>query len=176
MDDDEISCPVPQTALSGRPSDTLYCHMFVRMMQLSSKAKKLLSSARALKQSPEQFIEVVANLNKELDDLKRFSKNHFCLDNTIDSCKLPEGMTLRQAQSLQSYYFCLALDVNTPIAYPWSATSVYARENLHAAIQVESSLNTVARVSRSAILATRQLRVDASCSSLYVLTEYRPSE
>lgn len=144
-------------------------------MQLSSKAKKLLSSARAQKQSPEQLIEAVANLNKDLDDLKRLTQDHFCLDAPPENRRLPEGMTMRQAQALQSYYICLVFDVNTPIAYPWSPTSIYARQNLHAAIQVESSLSTVARMSRSAILATRQIRVDASCSSLYVLTKSRPS-
>jgi hypothetical protein len=80
MDDDEISCQVPESALSGRPGDTIYCHILIEMMQLCSTAKKRLSSARALRQTPDQQMETVRDLNKELDELKRSTQNKYCLD------------------------------------------------------------------------------------------------
>jgi hypothetical protein len=165
MEDDEISCEVPQSALSGQEGDTMYCQILIELMLQSSTAKKRLSSARALRQTPSQLIETVRDLNKELDELKRAVQNKICLDGPLEVSKLPKGITLRQAQSLQSHYFCIVLDINTPVAHPWSCISSYAKQDMIASTQLEKSCNAVAQASRSAILATREIRVDASCSA-----------
>lgn len=149
----------------GRPGDTIYCHILIEMMQLCSTAKKSLSSARAaLRQTPDQLIETVRDLNKELDELKRSTQNKLCLDGSAS--QLPKGITLRQAQSLQFHYFSPVLDINTPSTYPWSGIYTYAKKDRAAFAQVETSCNAVAHASRSTILATRQIRIDASCSAL----------
>ncbi|KAJ9610300.1 hypothetical protein H2200_005077 [Cladophialophora chaetospira] len=169
MDDDEISCQTPENASSGRPGDTIYCHMLIKLMQLSSTAKKRLSSARGLRQTPEQLIETVHDLGAKLDELKSSTQHQFCLDGPLEVSQLPNDLTLRQAQSLQYHYFCLVLDINTPLAYPWSGICTYAKHNKSAFDQIKISLNLVAEASRSAILATRQIRIDASCSALLPL-------
>jgi hypothetical protein len=135
------------------------------MMQLYSTAKKSLSSARAaLRQTPDQLIETVRDLNKELDELKRSTQNKLCLDG-LASCQRV-SITLRHAQSLQFHYFSPVLDINTPSTYPWSGVYTYAKKDRAAFAQVETSCNAVAHASRSTILATRQIRIDASCSAL----------
>lgn len=166
MDDDEISCQVPLSALNGRSSDTFYCHTLIKMMQLASTAKKRLSSARALRQTTEQLIKTVRKLRKDLADFKCSVQQRMCLDGALDASELPAGLTLREAQSLQAHYFCLVLDVNTPLTYPWSGISTYLADNAAAACQVEASRNEVAHASRSAILATRQVQIDCNCSAL----------
>lgn len=166
MDDDEVSCQVPQNALSGRKGDTLYCHIMIKMMRLLSTSRKRLSSARALKQTPDQLIETVGILNKDLEELKLSTQKDLSIDGPLDSFQLPNNITLRQAQSLQSNYFSLALDINTPLAYPWSSVWSYAKQHTNAFAQIEASWNAVAQTSRAAILATRQIRVDGTCSTL----------
>ncbi|KAF2101307.1 hypothetical protein NA57DRAFT_72748 [Rhizodiscina lignyota] len=131
MDDDEISCHVPQSASNKQHSSTVYCHILIKLMQLSSNAKKRLSSARALRQPPDQLIENVRDLNKGLHELKCSVQHEFSLDNPLEISQLPHD-TAASAQS-------------------------------------DASLNAVAQASRSAILATRQIRVDASCSALIAL-------
>ena len=166
MDDDEISCQAPQTSLNECPGKATYCRTLIELMRLSSTAKKRLSSARALKQHPHQLMETVCDLNKQLHELKLSIQGKICLDSPLEVSRLPEDITLWQAQSLQSHYFCLVLDVNTPLAYPWSSIHTYAKQHVAASVQIDASWNTVAQVSRTAILATRQIRVDASCSAL----------
>jgi hypothetical protein len=166
MDDDEVSCEVPESVLSGQPGHTIYCHILIEMMRVSSTAEKALSSARALRQTPDQLIDTVRDLNKELDELKRSTQPKFCLDGPLDVSQLPKGITLRQAQSLQYHYYCLVLDINTPLAYPWSGICTYAKQDMAAFAQIETSWSAVAQASRSVILATRQIRLDASCSAL----------
>lgn len=167
MDDDEISCEVPPTAVSGRFADTTYCQILIDMMRLSSTAKKRLSSARALRQTAEQLVETVRDLNQKLDELRNcHSLQKLLLDSPLESGNLPEGWTLRQAQSLQYHYFSLVLDINTPLAHPWSGICAYARRDISAFTQLEMSRNAVAQASRAAILSTRQIRVDTSCPAL----------
>ncbi|KAK5200437.1 hypothetical protein LTS13_003629 [Exophiala xenobiotica] len=160
MDDDEISCQVPLKAINGRSGDTFYCHTLIKMMQLASTAKKRLSSARALRQTTEQLIKTVRKLGKDLADFKSSVQQKIRLDGVLDASELPVGLSIREAQSLQAHYFCLVLDINTPLTYPWSGISNYLADNAAATCQVEASRNEVACASRSAILATRQIQID----------------
>lgn len=138
-------------------------------MQLCSTAKKRLSSARALQQSSEQLIQAVSSLVQELDNIKdrAIRRYKFSLDGPLDLSQLPTlGLTLRQAQSLKANYCCLVLDINTPLSYPWSRIYLHAEQDPVALAQVEKSSAAVAEAARCAILATRQIQVDASSPAL----------
>lgn len=135
-------------------------------MRLCSTTKKRLSSAKALRQTPAQLIETVRSLSQQLDALKHSIQHIIILDAPLELDQLPQGMTLRQAQSLQAHYFSLVLDINTPLTYPWSGVRESVEQDMGALAQIEASCNAVAIVSRAAILATRQIRVDASCTAL----------
>ena len=167
MDDDEISCQVPQTALSGKPGETTYCHILIDLMKLTSSAKKQLSSARALRKTPAELLEAVQALQRELEEARRSAAQRgFPLESTLVASQLLSGLTMCQAQSLHYHYVLLVMDINTPLAYPWSNVNVYARKDGATLAQIEVSVDAVARASRSAILATRQIQINASCSSL----------
>jgi hypothetical protein len=153
-------------ALSGQLNDTIYCNVLIELMRLCSATKKRLSSAKALRQTPAQLIETVRSLSQELDALKHSMQHIIVLDAPIELAQLPQGMTLRQVQSLQAHYFSLVLDINTPLAYPWSDVRESVEQDMAALVQIETSCNAVANISRAAILATRQIRVDASCTAL----------
>jgi hypothetical protein len=135
-------------------------------MRLCSTTKKRLSSAKALRQTHAQLIETVRSLSQQLDALKHSIQHIIILDAPLELDQLPQGMTLRQAQSLQAHYFSLVLDINTPLTYPWSGVRESVEQDMAALAQIEASCNAVAIVSRAAILATRQIRVDASCTAL----------
>lgn len=157
---------MPEKALSGQVNDTIYCHVLIELMRLCSTTKKRLSSAKALRQTPAQLIETIRSLTQELDALKYSIQHIIVLDAPLEPSQLPQGMTLRQAQSLQAHYFSLILDINTPLAYPWSGVRESVDQDMAALAQIEASCNAVASVSRAGILATRQIRVDASCTAL----------
>lgn len=167
MDDDEISCQIPQNALSGKLGETTYCHILIDLMHLTSSAQKRLSSARALRKTPAELLEAVQTLQKELDEVRRSSERRgLSLDSSLDPSQITNSLTMCQAQSLQYHYVLLVMDINTPLAYPWSNVNAYARKEGATLAQIEVSVDAVARASRSAILATRQIQVNASCSSL----------
>ncbi len=157
---------MPLHAPSGRENDTLYCHTLIKMMQLVSKAKTQLSSTRALRQSNERLMKTVCKLRKDLAEFNSSMQDKICLDKPLDASRLPQGLNLLQAQSLQSHYFCLLLDIHTSLTYPWLGISAHLADDPAATSLVEASCNEVAQASRSAILATRQTHLDGRCSAL----------
>lgn len=169
MDDDEMGCDIPDCVQGGRAGDHLYCHTLILLAQLSSSAKKRLSSAKALRQTPDQLIQTVHDLNTELENLKATIDSQFDLAKPVEPLDLPDGISVRQAQLIQCYYFCLVLDVNTPLVYPWTGIGKYTSSTSPNFAQVKASCEAVAQVSRTAILATRYIHVDASCPSMSVL-------
>ncbi|KEF60683.1 uncharacterized protein A1O9_02244 [Exophiala aquamarina CBS 119918] len=176
MDDDEIDCQVPDRALDGGDGNTIYCRLLTEMMQLSSTVRKRLCTPRALQQTPEQLFDIVRDLTKRLDHLKNHAlhQSKFSLDRPLDTFRLPDiGLTLRQVQSLQSHYFCLVLDINTPLTYPWSALRSRIEQSTSALARIEGSCRAVAQAARSAILATRQIKIDASCPAM--IAQYTPA-
>lgn len=144
----------------------VYCRHLIELMQISSATTRRLSSVQALRQKAEELITTVKELNEQLEKLKLSSQAPFPLDEPLDPSHLPNELTLRQAQSLQYHYFSLILDINTPLAYPWSGIYTYAKHSTPAFDQIQKSVASVAQASRSAIVATRDIRIDASCSSL----------
>jgi hypothetical protein len=166
MDDDEISCQIPEEALDCQMSSTVYCKFLVQLMQLSSIAKKRLSSPAAMRQSPDQLIETARDLNGKLDELKRSIDRALCFDGSLGDLHPLNGPTTRQAQSIQSHYISLVLDINTPLTYPWSGIFQYSKKDAATFAKLEVACTAVSHASRSAILATRQIHVDANCSFL----------
>jgi hypothetical protein len=166
MHDEEISCQIPQEASSGRLCDTIYCHALIEMMRISSAAQRRLSSAEALRQTPSQLVETIQDLNKTLEGVKSSLQRKLSLDISLEVPQPPEGITLRQLQSLQNHYFCLVLNINSPLAYPWSDICTNPKQDSAVFAQIEASSETVAQAARSAILSTRQQRFNSSCSAL----------
>lgn len=166
MDDDEISCEIPEEASNDQIGSTTYCKLLIQLMQLSSIARKRLSSPAAMRKSPDQLIESVCNLNSRLEELNQSNQQVFCLDWSLGDLQSLNGLTKRQAQSLQSHYFSLILDINTPLTYPWSGIYQYAKHDKAKFVHVEAACIAVSCASRSAILATRHVHVDANCTFL----------
>ena len=165
MDDGEISCLIPQVSLNGRPGDLNYCHMLIELTRLSSIATQRLSNAQAMRQSAIQLVKVIGDLSQRLDELKRSFRHILSLGEPVDSSRLPGGLALHQALALQYTYFCLVLDIHTPLTYPWSGIFTQAERRSEAFSQVENSCAVVIKVSRAAILTTRQNQTNAMCSS-----------
>ena len=110
-----------------------------------------------------QLIGVVRELSEQLNELKHSSQELLDLRNAIEVSRLPEGVNLQQALSLQYTYLCLVLDIHTPLAYPWSSVFTQAERGMIPREQVESSCAAVLEASRTAILTARQIQVNATC-------------
>lgn len=118
-----------------------------------------------MRQNAIQLAEAIGELSQRLDGLRSSNQHILSLGEFINPSKLPGELTLHQALGLQYTYFCLALDIHTPLTYPWSAVFTQAERKSEAFAQVERSRAVVMEVSRAAILTARQIETDATCSA-----------
>ncbi|KAK8146599.1 hypothetical protein G3M48_002925 [Beauveria asiatica] len=172
VDDAAIDCQIPEKALSGKSSDTIYCHTLIALSRLCSAATKLLSNTPGREQDNTHtpLIDAVKSLNCQAVTIKLAAERRSVfLDRSMNDGQLPEGLTTRQMQILQSHYHCVLLDINTPLFYPWSPPVGQKRSDPQLVSQIEASCGAVAGAARFTILATRQIHVDASCCALVSL-------
>ncbi|OAA35449.1 hypothetical protein BBO_08673 [Beauveria brongniartii RCEF 3172] len=172
VDDAAIDCQIPEKALSGKSSDAIYCHTLIELSRLCSAATKLLSDtpSREQENTHTSLIDAVKSLNCQAVTIKLAAERRSVyLDKSLNDSQLPEGLTTRQMQILQSHYHCVLLDINTPLFYPWSPPAGQKRPDPQLVAQIEASCGAVAGAARFIILATRQIHVDASCSALVSL-------
>ena len=114
-----------------------------------------------------QLVESVRALNDQLGEIKTYAESRsIYIEASLDDLRPLDGMTLRHLQSLQSHYFCLLLDVNTPHFYPWLNIAAHTKHDPEALAQIDASCDAAAGAARSVILAARNIRVDASCPAL----------
>jgi hypothetical protein len=166
MNDDDISCKIPDQASSAAQGDTIYCKLLIELMQLSSAATRRLSRLCAQQHSPRQILDTVGQLNVEMESFKSSAQSRFPFCDPVDPSHLPSGLSLRQAQSLRFHYFAVSLDINTPLTYPWSNMATYLKPDTPDFTQMRESMKIVSQISRSTIMETSHIQIDAHCPSM----------
>ena len=154
--------------LSGNQGHTIYCHTLIDLMQLCSASKKRLSTARVAQQTPAHCRKIVKGLNQELKEIRQYAEEHYDLhlDGSMVATPSSNHLSLLHVHSLRSYYACLLLDINAHVVFPWSPAANSLQQKEQVSSQTDTSCLAVAEISRWTILATRHIRVDASCPSL----------
>lgn len=142
-----------------------FCTIHVKLCQILSHAAKRLSSAKALRQSFEDLLGSVCQLENELAAFTSSVKHIIQFDSPLDLTAIPIGFTVDQTMSLYFLYYMLLLEIHTPLTIPWfgqtSSTGDQAGQN-----QVERSSSVTANACRALILATGYTRLDANASVL----------
>ena len=162
IDDDEISCRVPHLAPSGEFVNVTFCTIYIKLCQILSRASKRLSSARALRQSKEELVKAITELDQEIASFKLSIKDITTLDEPLDLAKLPAGFTIGQITWIHFLYYSLMLDIHVPLTCPWFHDPTNNQEVMPFLDQVERSSSIVANSARAAILATRFVELDVN--------------
>ncbi|EXJ53348.1 uncharacterized protein A1O5_13419 [Cladophialophora psammophila CBS 110553] len=139
-----------------------YFSILIRLARLSSLVSKRLSTIRAYQQGAELLVRSVAELDEQLNVLKRSVDPILVLDSPIKLNRPPAGMTLQQLMYLRYGFFNVTLDIHTALTYPWSRGMLGLTPHVALRNQVEKSTQMVAETCRNAILATEHIHFDAS--------------
>lgn len=110
----------------------------------------------------------VAELDAQLEALKRSKEKVFLLDSPFNLLHPPANMSFQQAKYLQYAYYNTVLDIHTALATPWSQKALGLIHDLSLEQQVTMSTQKVARTCRDAILATQDIHIEASTPHPYV--------
>ncbi|EXJ79926.1 hypothetical protein A1O3_08211 [Capronia epimyces CBS 606.96] len=162
IDDDDVNCQVPTQVPAGSTVNLQYFTILIRLARLSSVVSKRLSTVRAFQQGAELLVRSVAELDEQLNALRRSVDPILFLESPINLKRMPAGMTLQQAMYLRYGFFNVALDIHTALTYPWCRSMVGLTPHAALRNQVEKSTQTVAETCRSAILATEHIHFDAN--------------
>lgn len=168
IDDGEVSCQMPTVPMVGSSANLFYCDTLVRLAQLSSLACKRAFSYQAFHRGAKSLVEAVGELHILLQDLKSSILHIFNLDAPVDPSNLPSLLSLHQVVYLQYAYFNTVLDIHTVVALPWSQNMLGLRSEPSLSSQLERSTQIVAKTCQDAILATKNIHLDASTPLPYV--------
>ncbi|KIW27762.1 uncharacterized protein PV07_07470 [Cladophialophora immunda] len=162
IDDDDVSCQVPTSAPPDSTVNIEYCNTLIRLARLSSLVSKRLSTVQAFQQGGEALVRSVAELDEQLNILKRSIDPIISRPAAPNPTQLPSGMTLRQIMYLRGALQSITLDIHTSLTYPWSRSMCGLTPHAALRDQVETSTQIVAETCRQAILATEHIQFDAS--------------
>lgn len=167
LDDDNISCEIPNSAVPGSTIDPVVFRNVIKHAQICSAMSKSLSSVRTFRQSPKDLMEIVRQLDSSLDvwwsllpaDLKsagtlsqektRFPQNR----DTIRFCHMYYGSKI-------------ALHAN--FTYPWISVLLGGNRNKAFLDQLAFSARIAAESAREIIISTRYIDADVSSPAWYV--------
>lgn len=140
-----------------------YIRAVIRICQLSSLATRRLSSAKAFRQTPEEWAETVIELNEKLRDLKRVLKEHLNFELPFNLAAVPSELTSHQAISLQFLYYALVWDIHCALAHPWSRGVLGVEGQMAFQSQIRESSAIVVETTRMAVLDCRFIEIDGKC-------------
>ncbi|KAK5162732.1 uncharacterized protein LTR77_011215 [Saxophila tyrrhenica] len=163
IDDDEITCALPQHVNNGSASNLAYCHSLIRLSQLLSRSEKRLSTARYLRSGGKLLMEAIAELQGELDSVRDTLNQSFDLQlgQCLQPASLPPLVSLDQLLYLHYAYLNATLSIHTVLSYPWlrALTGLHSQETSE--MQTNQSAESVARAARAAILLTEHINLRA---------------
>ena len=166
ISDDEISCQIPDSCPDGISTNINYFQLVVKICQISSQAMSNLSSARALRQSPEELISAVSALDGKARDLSLSLNSSGILRKPSDLREMHADLSESQMLSIHFLYHALILDIHSALAFPWPYRTSNLVRRAEFRDQIEQSSALVADTSRNVILALRSVHVDANSSVL----------
>lgn len=165
INDDQISCSLPQKDHCESSSNSRYAITLIKLAQMSSLTSKRLTLMETNQQSAEVLVRTVAELDQKLKTLASHIQKVVDLDSPLEPGKSGQDIDLQQAIYIRMAYYTIMLDVHTPLSYPWSRRLFNLQGDPDLQLQVQASSETVIQTARKAAMATQFVRLDA-CTSI----------
>lgn len=138
----------------------------VKLAQLGSLVSKRFSSAEGLRRSPEELVEITAQLDEELERVRQSLQDDFGCHFPFRLSRPSNSLTAYHALNIQFKYYSVLWDIHISMVYPWVRRVLDKRSSPAFAAQIEYSRRKMAEASRSAILDTQFIPVGANCPFL----------
>ncbi|RSL87757.1 hypothetical protein CEP52_015423 [Fusarium oligoseptatum] len=167
IDDDQISCSLPQKDHGEGSSNSQFAITVIKLAQMSSLTSKRLTLIETHQQSAEVLVRTVTELDQKLKTLASHIQKVVDLDSPLEPGKPGQDIDLQQAIYIRMAYYTIVLDVHTPLSYPWSQRLFNLQGDPDLQLQVQASSETVIQTARKAAMATQFVRLDA-CTSILI--------
>jgi hypothetical protein len=166
IDDDEVTCPLPSPIGAATTVNIAYCHSLIYLARASSQVEKRLGGIGRARLGAAAVIETVRQLDAMLLEVKMTIDRKFgiSLADDLDPAFLKGGLSLEQHLYINYAYMTTLLSIHTVLAYPWIRTLVGVRVQAQHPEEISRSSEIVAKVSRTAVLLTENIRFKAHTS------------
>ena len=162
IDDDDISCQVPTSVVTGSAMDLDVLTAYVQHAQISSMISRKLLSAKSFQQSSSVFIRTVQELSQRLQHWRESLPPVLQMNKPIKSAELPRNVQVLHVVKIRFLYCGSLMAIHTVFAYPWISAMFGNAQTQAVRNQIAASSNAVAEGARSLILAVRYISIDAA--------------
>ncbi|KAJ5585689.1 fungal-specific transcription factor domain-containing protein [Penicillium hetheringtonii] len=165
VDDDEISCEIPNELPGGDRSDVDMAIAAIEHARICAKISKQLVSTRAFSQSPESLFNIMETLENKLQMWRNSLPDHLSLPKQNESLPVRNSRQCRpDILRLHYTYWGSVITLNANFYYPW-ISSLLVRSAPFFEIQMAKISNRVAEASREILSTLKDTELDVSFSS-----------
>lgn len=161
-----MSRGIPTYSPAGHNVRIPYCTVLIHLSRFSARSRKEILGAVHSARSLGDVITAAHSLDNELWLLRDLVRPTIDLGASLYVSRPVNDISLNQALHLQYTYYSLIIDIHTPITYPWSRSRLALSNNAEFKRSLDKSLCAVADASQAIIMATRHIRIEASCPVL----------
>ncbi|CAI7580131.1 unnamed protein product [Penicillium pancosmium] len=165
VDDDEISCEIPNELPDGSRSGIDMAVAAIEHARICAKISKQLSSTRASNQSPEALFNVMETLENELQMWRNSLPNHLALPKQNVSMPLRNSCQCRtDILRLHYLYWGSVIALNANFHYPWISSLLARSKPFFEDRMLKSSIRAT-EASREILSTLKDTELDTSFSS-----------
>ena len=169
IDDDDITCQVPNSVVAGSAMNLEVLTAYVHHAQISSMISRKLASAKAFQKSPSVLIQTVQDLSQQLQHWRDSLPLFLQMERPIRSTELPPNVQVLHVVKIRFLYNGSLMAIHPTFAYPWISAMFGSGQSQALRNQISISSNAVASAARSLILAVRYINIDVASPQWYLL-------
>lgn len=159
MDDDSITCPLPDETGSGSGNQIVYFNLLIRLTQILSAVLKFLSRLETRGMDPDKLFRRVHHLNAQLRTWSE-SAPPACRLEPLQKSSLPPGVSGDLVLYIRYTYYGVVIALNSCFTYPWLMERVNRDGDSRFQKQIDESTVLVAEMSRWIIKDTKHIDID----------------
>ncbi|KAL1614639.1 hypothetical protein SLS54_009609 [Diplodia seriata] len=159
IDDDSITCPLPEVPGSGIESRIEYFNHLVRLTQILSAVLKFVMRLETQGMAPDKVFRRVQHLNAQLRTWAE-SAPPTCRPDPLRKSSLPPSVPINLILYVRYTYHGAVIALNSCFTYPWLTERVKYREDSRFQKQIDESTALVAEMARLTIKDTKHIDID----------------
>ncbi|KAL0260209.1 hypothetical protein SLS55_003893 [Diplodia seriata] len=159
IDDDSITCPLPEVLGSGNENRVEYFNHLIHLTQILSAVLKFVMRLETRGIAPDKVFRRVQHLNAQLRTWAE-SAPPTCRPDPLRKSSLPPSVPINLILYVRYTYHGAVIALNSCFTYPWVTERVKYREDSRFQKQIDESTALVAEMSRLTIKDTKHIDID----------------
>ncbi|KAH0844475.1 putative fungal specific transcription protein [Fonsecaea pedrosoi] len=173
IDDDDISCDIPETVHPGSTIEPETLTYIIQTCRFYHQISKQMLTTRALEEPPERMLSLVEQFDNQLQAWKESIPLHLRPTDFLKQFKMPGNRKLLGLMTAHCSFYDLVMAAHSTFLYPWviESFSEYGDTELAQRIQkqIHVSSHLVANAARSLIVVVRSLDMDSVGTQSFAL-------